>query len=1217
MLDDLSTGHPEDWRVTGSTGEDLTDRLSVVSQGSDGGPCLALKVPPEAGQTLRVTKTLRMPLPRQVKFRYRCEGEVVASHPALKILVEIRNDAGAVRDFLPETSDARDLSFWVTARADLDRPRNMVNVWSFYGQRDISELSLLLEGASGKFVLFVDRIELVTADEEMGPWVPSALEPTVGPGNRAAAHPPRIVYAGNNAGDLYETEQFLSAGMPDVCISAHPFRSLSYPPDDWPVSLADADLVVLTDFDTYVFSNDQLRHLADYVHGGGWLLVLTGPNSVARSLDRRALFGRMLPVEVVDRSLIHSASCPVLASASLLVGDVLLDHLGRVGALQRLRAKKGATVILQTKDGTPVLVDGTFGAGRVVVLNAWPDAVQDRGQSIFWSCCYHRLMGGIAARMVGVTPAVIPERVVGAAGCAPRIRFPYHKRAFAPGQEMTVEATHADEVDLHLWIVDDLGRRVDEVPGARTDQTTWTFIWTVPDLAEGRYRAMLSAGGVEEEVAIVCRRPEPLRLPVIARTPLSEEGLWHNVEGLRRMVDDLEGHGINLVAPPALGTIALEPYGLTAELVAWLELFAQERGMDVMYEYSSFGMVRHNELPAFSPYVADALERTRKAVAPQAAVADLVPRLRRVKTIDEPTVSRKSILVDEDTAWIYRERYDRDFPGEEEAKALEGAAALDYHRFLSDYVKTQFDHGYRVAHERERGWGLLHTFMDCGFGANAARETLEPRHHPRTPPHEVFSGAFFEDVPAWSNSGDFLDFDIYPYWYVESRILRFAKVHYGFAFMWAAAAHYDRPMGFYVELDERNQPFQVTPKEATGELAYTAIGEGCHYLNTFIYGTFRTGSMARPERWADGGDDLRAIGRTGPLIMASKRMPARAALYFPYDHWILSGERYFPSFAYELIRRSFGECDLLHQDIARVEGMAPYRIIALLGTHVLSEEDEARFLAFVEEGGVLLLDKMPTQTPSGETLNRLSELAGSMPERDMEERECGAGKVVKLPSDLDLRYWRAVEGEDQALRQRIEWDMRSVFTRTDLRPAVWCDDPEFNASLLDAAGASVLVVVNHRPEQAAVLVRVHGAAHAVGYACDLSTGEAYPLQTGAVDTPHQDTLRLTVSLTPRQGVLIGLFPEKPGGLSLRARQEGDDLVYELESGSACPVPVFIEAKDPKGRKNIRHSRVMVLREREEIRSSLAVNEQEGTWEIHACCPAAPWSETVQVGLSRP
>jgi hypothetical protein len=189
--------------------------------------------------------------------------------------------------------------------------------------------------------------------------------------------------------------------------------------------------------------------------------------------------------------------------------------------------------------------------------------------------------------------------------------------------------------------------------------------------------------------------------------------------------------------------------------------------------------------------------------------------------------------------------------------------------------------------------------------------------------------------------------------------------------------------------------------------------------------------------------------------------------------------------------------------------------------------------------------------------------------------------------------------------------MRDALSRPGVSPVVSCDDPEFDACLLDAKGTSILAVVNHRPESAAGSVRVHKLTHAVEYACDLSTGKEIPFWK-----VHQEAIRLHVPLTPRQGILIGLLPERPSGWSLKARQEENELVVELGSGCACPLPVFIEARDPRGWKHIRHSRALVLRGRAVIRSPLAVNEREGEWKIEARCPAAGWNETAPMYLSR-
>ena len=69
------------------------------------------------------------------------------------------------------------------------------------------------------------------------------------------------------------------------------------------------------------------------------------------------------------------------------------------------------------------------------------------------------------------------------------------------------------------------------------------------------------------------------------------------------------------------------------------------------------------------------------------------------------------------------------------------------------------------------------------------------------------------------------------------------------AFQRDIAQHLGKAYGFYIELDDRNYPFQVNPPEASAECAYTAIGQGVTYLNSFINRPFGTGVTSRPERW--------------------------------------------------------------------------------------------------------------------------------------------------------------------------------------------------------------------------------------------------------------------------------------------------------------------------------------------------------------------------------
>ncbi|NCB64355.1 MAG: hypothetical protein EOM52_12305, partial [Clostridia bacterium] len=113
-------------------------------------------------------------------------------------------------------------------------------------------------------------------------------------------------------------------------------------------------------------------------------------------------------------------------------------------------------------------------------------------------------------------------------------------------------------------------------------------------------------------------------------------------------------------------------------------------------------------------------------------------------------------------------------------------------------------------------WQLLLTYMATGLGYQNPQKVVQ-------------------DALDWSRYAGWVDFDIYPYFYPESQHLRMVQAAYGMSYMREVARARRVPWGFYVELDDRNWPFQQNPKEASAECAFTAVAHGADYLNTFIH----------------------------------------------------------------------------------------------------------------------------------------------------------------------------------------------------------------------------------------------------------------------------------------------------------------------------------------------------------------------------------------------
>ena len=1148
---------------------------TVTYAGGDEGTCKTTTLPGEDGKCLRITADFRnatsntatraidLPRPRWISFRLKTTGETPVERLKLRLRLESPNCPLEFAPRLKSTSGG-----WHEFEADIDTPLSLVNIWRFYGCRRLTKITLIIEDAGGgsAFDLFLSDLAFRYGEDRVENYQPRQVE-------LRPSDPPSIAVCMNTAGEYYGVEEALTRRFPHARISTHAFRGPHLPLDDWPPALGGTSLVVMVDTDTVALSDRELADLADYVHGGGSLLVFAGPSSVSASLDGRPLALAILPAETGGSARGRSDSA---------LSGVLGQDLPCAGPLHEVKPKPAAEVLLSDGEGRPAIISGSFGSGNVALIACYPDASKDQGKSLFWSPDYADLITSVICRISDLKPA---HDVQGAAPAQSPllIEFPYRKRVFSPRGKIELAVTGPPKADIRVALRDTTETVAWEAKGVLDANGELVMRDVLPDLADGTYTLSANSGDMESARAEVVVAPT-LDLngfyPIIARLPVKQVGHWLGPKTLKWMVEDAASHGANTIAIPVLDAIGADPQGFQAEMAAQIELHAQEKGLATMYDYSHMPTFSHRARPPIDVRSPDAAERAADLVAPKAAACDLVPRLFAAKTIDEPTANFANLNLDSDGGEAYRKKCGFEVPDAQGEAKLTGLDRLNHWLFVADYGREQFRVLHDLFREQKKPWKLLHTFMEPGFG--------------KEPPTTRF-----EDVFAWGGTADCLDFDIYPYWYPGSQKRRFAKVHYGFAFQRAVAQFYEKPMGFYVELDDRNHPYQKNPLEATGELAYTAVGEGCHYLNTFIYGIFGAGNMARPERWEDGGEDLRAIAETTPFLLSTERAKAQVALYFPYRQWIISGS-YYPTFGLELFRRTFGECYLIHDEIAIRQGVNQYRAVVLLQTDILPKLVEEMLVEFVESGGVLVLDHCPSLSPEGVSLRRLKDAIGEMPSPDPWKAEAvplGKGFVVKVPERLDATYRAAVEKDDADVVRALESWASEVFTEREIAPSTSCSDGEFEASLLRGADASALVVVNHRPDPAETTVEVRGVGHDVSYICDLATGRSLNFDRSG------DNLRIPVSLTQRQGIILGLYPRKPDMPDFNVRVEGGEFVLNLSEPTGSPLPVFIQTIDPGGRRSSRHSREILLKATAEIRSSLAVNDLPGEWRFRAVVPA--------------
>jgi uncharacterized membrane protein len=166
-----------------------------------------------------------------------------------------------------------------------------------------------------------------------------------------------------------------------------------------PAELMQNNLVVLADVpaNNNVWPTSDSTGLAwldwlrGYVEKGGRLLLTGGPFSFGRGAWNSDLVEPMLPVTLVPRAItglgydLHPVpgGAVALQPAGPLADGLDWSTPAQVFWLHRAVVRPGA-VVQATADGFPVIVTGTYGAGRVAVVLAAPLGEPSAGQTAFW-----------------------------------------------------------------------------------------------------------------------------------------------------------------------------------------------------------------------------------------------------------------------------------------------------------------------------------------------------------------------------------------------------------------------------------------------------------------------------------------------------------------------------------------------------------------------------------------------------------------------------------------------------------------------------------------------------------------------------------------------------------------------------------------------------------------------------------------------------------------
>jgi hypothetical protein len=399
-----------------------------------------------------------------------------------------------------------------------------------------------------------------------------------------------------------------------------------------------------------------------------------------------------------------------------------------------------------------------------------------------------------------------------------------------------------------------------------------------------------------------------------------------------------------------------------------------------------------------------------------------------------------------------------------------------------------------------------------------------------------------EDGLDWGRQADRMDFDVYPYFYPASQKIRMVQAAWTMAYMRSLSQHLQKPWGFYIELDDRNWPFQQNPKEASAECAYEALLHGADYLNSFIHLPFATGCDSRPERWAWTAQELRKVNALGPLLTKLARQPAPVAFLYPTAQTFISDQPMPKPYAYACVSQGFGNVDVLPEEVALAaagKGVPPptpslkggelggYKALIMLGCDILHADMATMLEQWVRDGGVLVLDKAPTKNHKGEAIN----LPVSFAEGDAnpQSRELGKGRIVLLGCDPEAAYKDAIENDKPAEAGRLRALMAKLLAPIKPNAAVADKPAQMEVGVRQMKDMALVIVVNHDAKDNAGIVTVSDLGFRPAWARHLFDGQG-KMAPISLQSASGGAYSFGVKLPPRQAALVLLAPKRPGQL---------------------------------------------------------------------------------------
>lgn len=1088
------------------------------------------------------------------------------------------------------------------------------------------------------------------------------------------------------------------------------------------------DAVVLADVDPVILDADDLWNLLAYVECGGGLLLMAGPHSFGKAQRNWGPLREALPAAILMERRVKPRltdpeenddveAVPVALWRPHAVTRGLSGTLGVVPRVAPIHPRKEGTV-LAAAGGYPLIVAGTYGVGRVMMLNAFPVDCPD---SMFKTQCWADLLRqammwlirgarDLVIESCDLDPAPIPAgdartfsveladeaqapltaratlrradpgwlstgrepqwgpprevelpvndrrvrldftppqpglwrvrldvggaawanaRVVDVEAASPRglrVRPATGRYVTAPGRDLALAlSTDAPGLYANLRVFDrdgELVREMDAIPLGRVDLR-------LPDLAVGHYELVAETAGDEARMRFYVTNP----LAHIGFDMVTTGVAGLTEEQVQSTYDYFRERGFNAAAmalAPVPGERAAGGDSLRA--LAHKDYLVQRDGLDLWGEYQgatllrTHGVVGDEGTKVTVPCLFDPEHDVQlyALLAAKFAAASIMPRMTSLEIIDEPHLYRANVCHCERCAAAFRARFGHDLPTWDEALAARDRRTRNYFEWIVDYATEAFRRGHNIWDSFGPGPKLHHVFCGIGSGCYTARNCIA------------------EDLP-WAPTAHFFEFDCYNFMYAHWRPkgqLLFNEFHYRFGHFRFLAHRTGRRFGFFIQVTDRDVPVAPwDPIRSSSEILYTAVGGGAKFFHLMAKGPFTNTQNCREEKFDVFAEDVRKVQRAAPLLDRAETPRSRIAMIFPFhdrlyrqpeprlpEGFIGLGfygrdqrpfDTIWPNHAAswnvsELLFRGFGETDVIDQRALHDGALDDYRGFVLTGTDYIADEDAEAIVRFVERGGSLVCDHVPTRNTDGAPSDVLRPLFSGEPQpfyRNVTVTAAtrGQGRTLLFSHDLNELYTSSVEAPEPALRYALKDTLRAFFLEAGIAPHAFSADYDVEADVLLTPDTLVLVCVNHAESRRQSRITLDAPPVLAVCAFDLATMLPHPL------VRTEQGLELEVDLDEREGLILGLYPDVPTESAIRLDRDvlnrGDSLGFEVVLTNQAGQPARgdqladVTVIDPRGDTRREFGgRLCARNGRLRIDAPLGINARRGPWLIRAFDP---------------